>query len=242
MKFSILTLFPEFFDALRNYSIVGRAIEESKIEINTVNIRDFSENKHGQVDDYSYGGGPGMVMMAPPIYRAIKSVESENSRVIYLSPQGKTLTQKKLIELSKIEHLVLLNGHYEGIDNRIIENYVDEEISIGDYVLTGAEIPSMVLIDGITRLLPGVLSSDESYSIESHYNGILEYPQYTRPSSFNGYDVPEILLSGNHEKIKQYRIYEAIKVTLKKRPELLDRDKLSDYEKKILNDIEFEGR
>ncbi|WP_036728852.1 tRNA (guanosine(37)-N1)-methyltransferase TrmD [Peptoniphilus mikwangii] len=242
MKFSILTLFPEFFDALRNYSIVGRAIEESKIEINTVNIRDFSENKHGQIDDYSYGGGPGMVMMAPPIYRAIKSVESENSKVIYLSPQGKTLTQKKLIELSKIEHLVLLNGHYEGIDNRIIENYVDEEISIGDYVLTGAEIPSMVLIDGITRLLPGVLSSDESYSIESHYNGILEYPQYTRPSSFNGYDVPEILLSGNHEKIKQYRIYEAIKVTLKKRPELLDRDKLSDYEKKILNDIEFEGR
>lgn len=242
MKFSILTLFPEFFDSLNDYSIIGRAIKEEKIKIESVNIRDFSENKHGQVDDYSYGGGPGMVMQPGPIYRAIKSVKQENSKVIYLSPQGKVLTQEKLNELSRLEHIVLLNGHYEGIDNRIVENYVDEELSLGDFVLTGGEIASMTLIDGVTRLLPGVLSSKESYESESHYNGLLEYPQYTRPQNFNDFEVPEVLLSGNHKKIQQYRVYKSIKVTLEKRPDLINRSKLSDLELKYLKDILAEGR
>ena len=242
MKFSVLTLFPEFFDALKNYSIIGRAIEEGKIQLETVNIRDFSGNKHGQVDDYSYGGGPGMVMQPEPIYQAIESVKNENSKVVFLSPQGKVLTQEKLNELSKLDHLVLLNGHYEGIDNRIIENYIDEEISLGDFVMTGGEVASMAVIDGVTRLIPGVLSSAESYESESHYNGILEFPQYTRPQSFRGFDVPDVLLSGNHKKIEQYRIYQSIKVTLEKRPDLIDRSKLSDLENKYLTDILNEGR
>lgn len=242
MKFSILTLFPEFFEILNDYSIIGRAIKEGKVEVESINIRDFSGNKHGQVDDYSYGGGPGMVMQPGPIFRSIESVKKENSKVIFLSPQGKVLTQNKLNELSKLEHIVLLNGHYEGIDNRIIENYVDEEISLGDFVLTGGEIASMALIDGVTRLLPGVLSSEESYESESHYNGILEFPQYTRPKVFNGHDVPDVLLSGDHKKIEQYRKYQAIKVTLEKRPDLIDRSKLSDLELKFLKDIISEGR
>lgn len=242
MKFSILTLFPEFFEILNDYSIIGRAIKKGKVEVESINIRDFSGNKHGQVDDYSYGGGPGMVMQPGPIFRSIESVKKENSKVIFLSPQGKVLTQNKLNELSKLEHIVLLNGHYEGIDNRIIENYVDEEISLGDFVLTGGEIASMALIDGVTRLLPGVLSSEESYESESHYNGILEFPQYTRPKVFNGHDVPDILLSGDHKKIEQYRKYQAIKVTLEKRPDLIDRSKLSDLELKFLKDIISEGR
>lgn len=242
MKFSLLTLFPEFFEILNDYSIIGRAINEGKIQLDIVNIRDFSEDKHGHVDDYSYGGGPGMVMQPGPIYRAIENVKSENSKVIYLSPQGKVLTQQKLNELAKLDHIVLLNGHYEGIDNRIIENYIDEEISLGDFVLTGGEIASMALIDGVTRLLPGVLSSSESYESESHYNGILEFPQYTRPRIFNGFEVPEVLLSGDHKKIEQYRMYQAIKVTLEKRPDLIDRSKLSDLEIKYLNNIINEGR
>lgn len=242
MKFSILTLFPEFFEILNDYSIIGRAIKKGKVEVESINIRDFSGNKHGQVDDYSYGGGPGMVMQPGPIFRSIESVKKENSKVIFLSPQGKVLTQNKLNELSKLEHIVLLNGHYEGIDNRIIENYVDEEISLGDFVLTGGEIASMALIDGVTRLLPGVLSSEESYESESHYNGILEFPQYTRPKVFNGHDVPDVLLSGDHKKIEQYRKYQAIKVTLEKRPDLIDRSKLSDLELKFLKDIISEGR
>ena len=181
-------------------------------------------------------------MQPGPIYRAIENVKSENSKVIYLSPQGKVLTQQKLNELAKLDHIVLLNGHYEGIDNRIIENYIDEEISLGDFVLTGGEIASVALIDGVSRLLPGVLSSSESYESESHYNGILEFPQYTRPRIFNGFEVPEVLLSGDHKKIEQYRMYQAIKVTLEKRPDLIDRSKLSDLEIKYLNNIINEGR
>lgn len=242
MKFSILTLFPEFFDNLSNYSIIGKAIKDKKIEINPVNIRDFSENKHLKVDDYPYGGGPGMLMAVGPIYRAINSVKEDSSRVIYLSTHGKKLNQEKLNELSKLDHIILLNGHYEGIDYRVVENYVDEEISIGDFVLTGAEIPSMLIIDGVTRLIPGVLSSEESYSNESFYNGLLEYPQYTRPREFNSLKVPDILLSGDHEKIKKYRTYMSLKITLDKRPDLLDRSKLSDYENKVLLEIEAERR
>lgn len=235
MKIDILTLFPEFFDGLLSYSIIGRAVENNIVSINSTNIRDFSNDKHKRVDDYPFGGGPGMVMKVEPIYNAINSVKSQDSKVIYLSPQGKRLTQEIVNNLSKEEHLILLCGHYEGIDNRIVENYIHEEISIGDYVLTGGEIPAMVLIDAITRLLPGVLSSEESYVDESHYNGLLEYPQYTRPREFNGLKVPEILLSGDHKKIEQWRRYEALKSTYLKRPDLIDDNNLGNEEKEFLS-------
>lgn len=234
MIIDILTLFPEFFYDLSNWSIIGRAVENNIIEINSTNIRDFSKNKHRKVDDYPFGGGPGMVMTPEPIYDAINSVKKENSKVIYLSPQGKKLNQQILNDLACESHLILLCGHYEGIDNRIIENYIDEEISIGDYVLTGGEIPAMVIIDGITRLLPGVLSTDESYLDESHYNGVLEYPQYTRPRVFNDISVPEILLSGNHKEIDKWRAYEALKATLIKRPDILKTIDLSKEDKEII--------
>lgn len=221
MKIDILTLFPEFFNNLYEYSIIGRAIDDNRVAINSTNIRDFSKDKHKKVDDYSFGGGPGMVMQPGPIYDAINHVKTDDSKTIYLSPQGKTLNQDIANSLSKEKHLILLCGHYEGIDNRVIENYIDEEISIGDYVLTGGEIPALVLIDCITRLLPGVLRNEESFMDESHYNGLLEYPQYTRPREFNGHSVPEILLSGNHEKIAQWREEQSIKTTLEKRPDLI---------------------
>jgi tRNA (guanine37-N1)-methyltransferase len=227
MKIDVLTLFPEVFDVLKNYSIVGRAISEKKLEISAVNIRDFSEDKHGRVDDYPYGGGKGMVIKPEPIYSSILSVRSPNSRIIYLSPQGVPLTQEKVVELSSENHLILLAGHYEGIDSRVIESFIDEEISIGDYVLTGGEIPAMVLIDSIARLLPGVLASDESYEIESHYNGLLEYPQYTRPRVFMGMKVPGVLLSGDHEKISLWRKLSSLKTTIVKRPDLVSRLKES---------------
>lgn len=240
MIIDVLTLFPEFFYDLANWSIIGRAVENNIIEINSTNIRDFSKNKHKKVDDYPFGGGPGMVMTPDPIYEAINSVRTLDSKVVYLSPQGKRLNQKILNDLSNESHLVLLCGHYEGIDNRIIENYVDEEISIGDYVLTGGEIPAMVLIDGITRLLPGALSTDESFLDESHYNGILEHPQYTRPRVFNNFAVPDILLSGDHKRIDDWRIYQALKATLLKRPDLLNNIDLSKYRKNIIQEIKDE--
>lgn len=240
MKIDILTLFPEFFSNFYNWSIIGRAIDNEIVQIRSTNIRDFSKNKHRKVDDYPFGGGPGMVMTPEPIFRAINSVKNDDSKIIYLSPQGKKLNQKIVNNLSKEEHLVLLCGHYEGIDNRIIDNYVDEEISIGDYVLTGGEIPAMVLIDSIIRLLPGVLNSEESYSDESHYNGLLEYPQYTRPREFNNLAVPDILLSGNHEKIRQWKYYQSLKTTLLKRPDLLEDMELSEEDRKLILYIEDE--
>ena len=237
MKFDILTLFPDFFKNLTDFSIIGRALEEEIINIKRINIRDFSKNKHKKVDDYSYGGGPGMVMSPEPIYEAIKSRKSKVSKVIYLSPQGKQLNQEIVNELSKEEHLILLCGHYEGIDDRIVSNYVDMEISIGNFVLTGGEIPALVLVDSITRLLPGVLSSKESFTNESHYNGLLEYPQYTRPQDFKGHKVPEILLSGDHKKIDQWREYQSIKTTFEKRSDLLGEIELNEKKQRILKDI-----
>ena len=238
MKINILTLFPEFFSSLKNWSIIGRAIENNIAEINCINIRDFSKNKHRKVDDYPYGGGSGMVMNPGPIVDAINSVKTSDSKVIYLSPQGKTFSQKLANELSRATHIILLCGHYEGIDNRIIEHYIDEEISIGDFVLTGGEIPAMIIADAVIRLLPGVLRSDESYIVESHYNGLLEYPQYTRPREFNGYSVPDILLSGNHGKIAAWRKEEALKATLLKRPDLLTNRIFTKEELEILYKIE----
>lgn len=237
MKIDILTLFPELFDSFINWSIIGRAVTNNILSINSTNIRDFSKNKHKKVDDYPFGGGPGMVMTPEPIYDAINSLQRNNTKVIYLSPQGKKLNQSIVNRLSKEEHLILLCGHYEGIDNRIIDNYIDEEISIGDYVLTGGEIPAMVLIDSIVRLLPGVLSSEDSFKDESHYNGLLEHPQYTRPREFNNIHVPDILLSGNHEAISKWRKYKSIETTLMKRPDLLKKLELTSIEEEILLEI-----
>lgn len=235
MRIDVLTLFPDFFDVLKGWSIIGRALSDGVFSLNAVNIRDFSKDKHKRVDDYPFGGGPGMVMKPEPIYDAISSVKSDESLVIYLSPQGKIFNQELANSLSKERHLILLCGHYEGIDNRVVENYVDIEISIGDYVLTGGEIPAMVLIDSIVRLLPGTLSCEESYKDESHYDGLLEYPQYTRPRVFNGISVPEVLLSGNHERIREWRKCQALRNTLLKRPDMLNKYKLSAKEKEMLD-------
>lgn len=240
MKFDVLTLFPEMFNSLRE-SIIGRAIEKDLIEVNLINIRDFSKDKHKKVDDTVYGGGAGMLIKPDVVYDCYKSVKSKKSKVIYLSPQGKKLSQNKVLELSKEEHLILLCGHYEGIDSRVIDKIVDEEISIGDYVLTGGELPAMVLIDSISRYIEGVLSSD-STAQESFSNGRLEYPQYTRPEIFEGQRVPEILLSGHHENIEKWRRKEALKITLKKRPDLLENIQLSDEERQLLNDFKYEKK
>ena len=219
MKFDVLTLFPEMFEPL-NSSIIGRAKEKNLIEINLINIRDFSKDKHKKVDDTPYGGGAGMVMMPDVVYDAYKSVEDKNAKVIYMSPQGKKLTQKKVEELANEEHLIILCGHYEGIDQRIIDKIVDEEISIGDYVLTGGEIPAMVLIDSVSRYNSGVIA-EESIEEESFANGLLEYPQYTRPEVFEGVKVPEVLLSGHHANIEKWRKEKALEITKLKRPDLL---------------------
>ena len=219
MKFDVLTLFPEMFEIL-NQSIIGKAIEKELIDINLINIRDFSKDKHKKVDDTPYGGGAGMVMKPDVVYDAYQSIKDRNAKVIYMSPQGKPLNQKKVEELSKENHLIILCGHYEGIDQRVLDKIVDEEISIGDYVLTGGEIPAMVLIDSVSRYVEGVLKED-SIKEESFSNGLLEYPQYTRPEVFEGMKVPEVLLSGHHENIEKWRKEKSLEITKKKRPELL---------------------
>ncbi len=237
MKIDVLTLFPEIFQCFFQWSIIGRAMNKELVSLNSINIRDFSKDKHKKVDDYPYGGGPGMVMQPEPIYEAINNVKTDCSKVIYLSPKGIPYTQSVANRLSKETHLILLSGHYEGIDNRVIENYVDEEISIGDYVLTGGEIPALVLVDSIVRLIPGVLSSEDSYMEESHYNGLLEYPQYTRPREFKGHIVPSILLSGNHKEIEEWRLYESLKLTYLNRPDLIEKLNLTKEEEEILEEI-----
>lgn len=219
MKFDILTLFPEMFSSLEQ-SIIGRAVENGQISINLINIRDFSTDKHKKVDDTPYGGGAGMVMMPDVVYSAYESLESSDAKVIYMSPKGKTLNQEKVEELSKESHLIILCGHYEGIDQRVLDKIVDEEISIGDYVLTGGEIPAMVLIDSVSRYVKGVLKED-SIKEESFSNGLLEYPQYTRPEIFQGERVPEVLLSGNHQEIDKWRKEKSLEITKKNRPDLL---------------------
>ena len=219
MKIDVLTLFPEMFNSL-NCSIIGKAIEKNIIDINLINIRDFSKDKHKKVDDTPYGGGAGMIMKPDVVYDAYKSIKDENAKVIYLSPQGKVLDQEKVEQLSKEEHLVLLCGHYEGIDQRVLDEIVDEEISIGDYVLTGGELPAMVVIDSVSRYIEGVIKK-ESISEESFSNGLLEYPQYTRPEEFLGKKVPEVLISGHHENINKWRQEQSLKITKLKRPDLL---------------------
>lgn len=240
MKIDILTLFPEFFSNLSNWSIVGRAVDKGILNIDFINIRDFSINKHKKVDDYPFGGGPGMIMTPQPICDAIDSVKKQKTKVIYLSPQGKKLNQKMINGFSKEEHLILLCGHYEGVDNRIIENYIDEEVSIGDYVLTGGEIPAMVLVDSVVRLLPDVLKGEESYMDESHYHGLLEHAQYTRPRVFEGKEVPEVLLSGNHSKIEKWKRYQSLRSTFTKRPDLFKDMDLTKEDEDLLKIIKKE--
>ena len=234
MKFNVLTLFPEMFSSL-DESIIGRSKEKGLIDINLINIRDFSKNKHKKVDDTPYGGGAGMVMEPTVVYDAFKSIQDENAKVIYLSPQGKTLNQQIVQNLAKEESITLLCGHYEGIDQRVIDEIVDEEISIGDYVLTGGELPAMVLIDSVSRYVKGVLKED-SVQEESFTNGLLEYPQYTRPEIFLDKKVPEVLLSGHHENINKWRRHQALINTYLKRPDLLKEIELSKEDKKILSD------
>lgn len=226
MKFHILTLFPEMFSGVLHGSMLGRAEKNNIIEFNVINIRDFAANKHNRVDDYPYGGGRGMVMQAEPIYRAYESVcnaVGEKPHVVYMSPKGKVFSQAHAVRLSRMENLLILCGHYEGVDQRIIDEIVDEEISIGDYVLTGGEIPAMAVIDSVSRMIEGVLSNEDSFCDESHYGGLLEYPHYTRPPVFHGVEVPEVLLSGNHALISKWRHQMAVEETRKKRPDLLDK-------------------
>ena len=235
MKFDVLTLFPEMFEPVKQ-SIIGRATEKKILEINLVNIRDFSKDKHNKVDDTPYGGGAGMLMKPDVVYDAYKSLETDNAKVIYLSPQGKRLTQNKVEELAKESHLILLCGHYEGIDQRVIDKISPEEISIGDYVLTGGEIPAMVLIDSVSRYVGGVLKKGSTQD-ESFSDGILEYPQYTKPEIFEEMRVPEVLLSGHHENINKWRRKEALRNTYNKRRELLDNANLTEEDKMFLKSL-----
>ncbi len=228
MKFHILTLFPDMFTGVLYDSMLGRAEKNGIIEFNIINIRDFACNKHNRVDDYPYGGGRGMVMQAEPIYKAYESIckdLEEKPYVIYMSPKGKVFSQAKAVELSRKENIVILCGHYEGVDQRIIDEIVDEEISIGDYVLTGGEIPAMAVIDSVSRMVEGVLSNEDSFVDESHYSGLLEYPHYTRPPVFMGREVPEVLLSGNHALISKWRMEKSLEETEKKRPDMLEKYK-----------------
>lgn len=225
MRFYILTLFPEMIREGLNHSIIKRACDEGTISIETIDIRDFAKNKHRHVDDYPYGGGAGMVMQAQPIYDAYMSIKpklSENCPVIYMTPQGKTFNQEKAQSLSKLEDMVILCGHYEGVDERVIEEIVTDEISIGDFVLTGGELAAMVVVDAAARLIPGVLNKEESFQKESFSDNLLEYPQYTRPPEFMGRKVPDILLSGHHKNIEKWRKEQSLERTRRKRPDLLN--------------------
>lgn len=224
MKLTVLTLFPEMFAPLKE-SIIGRAASLGKLEINIVNIRDFAENKHFKCDDYPFGGGAGMVMLPQPIASAIEAVDpAHTARRIYLSPKGETFKQSKVFELINYEHIVLLCGHYEGVDQRVIDLYIDEEISIGDYVLTGGELPAMVVCDCVARYIDGVISNG-SLVDESFAGGGLEYPQYTRPAEFKGVKVPEVLLSGNHKLIDEWRREQSERLTKERRPDLFNGEK-----------------
>lgn len=233
MKIDILTLFPEMFQIF-NHSIIGRAQESNLISISAVNIRDFSLNKHKKVDDYPYGGGAGMVMLAQPIVDSILEVKKRNrGKVIFLGPRGKTFNQQIAKELSKEEELIFLCGHYEGIDERAFK-YIDMELSLGDFVLTGGEMACIPIVDSICRLIPGVLASEESFSEESFYSGLLEYPQYTRPVEFQGDTVPEVLMSGHHENIRKWRRTQSLIITKERRKDLFESFQLTKEDKKLL--------
>lgn len=237
MKITIMTLFPEMCNAVLDESIIGRARKSGIIEIDTVNIRDFTQDKHNRVDDAPYGGGMGMLMQTQPIYDCFASLCSEDGKkphLIYMSAQGKTLTQKRVKELSQLPNIAILCGHYEGVDERIIEEIVDEEISIGDYVLTGGELPALILSDSIARMIDGVLPNDEAKELESHYSGLLEYPQYTRPPEWHGRRVPDILLSGHHGNIDKWRREKSLERTWERRPDMLKSAELTKKDREYL--------
>ncbi|MCH5191454.1 MAG: tRNA (guanosine(37)-N1)-methyltransferase TrmD [Oscillospiraceae bacterium] len=236
MKINIMTLFPEMCEAVLSESIIGRARANGFIEIRCVNIRDYTADKHNRVDDAPYGGGMGMLMQTQPIYDCYKAIcekSGKKSRLIYMSPCGQVLTQEKVKELASLDEITVLCGHYEGVDQRIIDSIVDEQISVGDYVLTGGELPALVLTDAVARMLPGVLPNDEAKELESHYSGLLEYPQYTRPYEWNGEKVPDVLISGHHENIERWRHEQSLLMTAKHRPDMLKKAQLSE------KDIEF---
>jgi len=240
VRIDILTLFPEMCDAVMSESVIGRARKKGAVEINFHQIRDFAVNKHNQVDDTPYGGGEGMLMMAQPIYDCFNKVCSETKErphFIYMSPVGKTLTQERVKELSEMTNIAILCGRYEGVDQRVIDEIVDEEISIGDYVVTGGELPAMILADAVSRMLPGVLSDSQGFIGESHYSSLLEYPQYTKPVSWHEREVPEVLYSGHHAKIEEWQREQSLLRTFLRRPELLEKAELSEKDKKILAKI-----
>ncbi len=240
MNYHILTLFPDMVQEGLNTSIIGRAVQKGIIGIHGINIRDYSKNKHRQVDDYPYGGGAGMVMQPGPVcdaYQDLCRKLGKRPRVLYMTPQGKVFSQKIARELAQEEDLVFLCGHYEGIDERALSLIVTDYLSIGDYVLTGGELPAMVMIDCISRLVPGVLSNEESAQIESFYDNLLEYPQYTRPETYEGLKVPEVLLSGHHKNIETWRRQESIKRTLERRPDLLEHASLSKKDREFLREL-----
>ena len=241
MRIDVLTLFPDMCEAFLGDSIIGRARVSGAVEIHCHNIRDYTTDKHGRVDDAPYGGGMGMIMSAQPIYDCFCALFGDNAKkphVIYMSPKGATFTQRRACELAEYEHIVLLCGHYEGIDQRVLDELVDEEISIGDYVLTGGEIAAVAVTDAVCRMLPGVLSDDVCFQDESHFSGLLEYPQYTRPAEWHGRTVPDVLLSGHHANIEKWRREQSLIITREKRPEMLKTAELSERDVKFLADYD----
>lgn len=240
IRFDVLTLFPQMFEAVLGESIIGRARENGLIELNFIDIRDFSSNKHRKVDDYPYSGGGGMLMNAQPVFDAYMSVTEGlgyKPLTIYMSPQGKVFEQSEAVKLSQEKHIIILCGHYEGIDQRVIDEIVDMELSIGDFVLTGGEIPAMAVIDTVARLVPDVLASETSYENESHFNGLLEYPQYTRPAEWHGVSIPEVLISGHHANVEKWKREQSLMNTLKKRPDMLEKAELTKEDKEFLDKI-----
>ncbi len=221
MNIQVLTLFPEMFSPLE-HSMIGRARQNGIVEMSFIDIRDYTKDKHNRTDDYPFGGGQGMVMMADPVFSALRDIDAGSKKIVYMSPKGRVLDQEKITELSEEKDLVILCGHYEGIDERILEKWDIEEISIGDYILTGGEPAAVVLIDSVVRMLPGVLSSEESAKEESIYSGLLEYPQYTHPREYEGMEVPEVLLSGHHRNIYLWRFEKALEITKERRPDLFE--------------------
>ena len=243
MRIDILTLFPDMCLGVLGESIIGRARENGCVEINCRNIRDYTEDKHNRVDDAPYGGGTGMIMQTQPIYDCFMSLCDELGKrphLIYMSPQGKTLTQERVKELSQLDNVALLCGHYEGVDQRVIDEIVDEEISIGDYVLTGGELPALILADAISRMLPGVLANEDAFTLESHYGSLLEYPQYTRPFEWHGVKVPEVLISGHHANIAKWQREQSLKRTLERRPDMLECAELTAKDKEYIRKLKNE--
>lgn len=243
MRIDIMTLFPDMCNSVLGESIIGRARSSGKVEINCVDIREYTLDKHRRVDDKPYGGGMGMVMAPQPIFDCFQAICGEigsKPHLIYMTPQGKTLTQQRVKELSRLDNIVILCGHYEGIDERVIEALEPEEISVGDYVLTGGELPALIVADAVSRMLPGVLSDDECFEEESHFNSLLEYPQYTHPAEWRGRQVPDVLLSGHHAKVDEWRRERSLERTFNRRPDMLENAQLTDRDRQFLSKLKKE--